>query len=127
MQRALVVEDDLWMQPLISLALQSAIPGISIDWVDSAEEAINRVRYNQYAVILADIQLKPNRNTGIDLWYSCREECPEVPILLTSSIPVDTFSKQMKLYGPHYLSKPFSVRECKEVIRNLVSHQGLSS
>jgi DNA-binding NtrC family response regulator len=126
-QRALVVEDDLWMQPLISMAIQSAIPGISIDWVESAEEAIRKARCHAYSVIIADINLKPNRETGLDFWYSCREECPEIPVLLTSSIPVEVFAKKMGLYGPPYLPKPFSVTQCKDVIQGLVSHSGLSS
>jgi DNA-binding NtrC family response regulator len=119
-----VVEDDLWMRPLISLALQSCIYGVQIDWVESAEEAIRRTRLFRYRVILADIYLKPNGNTGIELWNQCREECPEVPIVLMSSIPVENFCKKMGLYGPHYLTKPFNLTQCKEVIRNLVLMDG---
>jgi DNA-binding response OmpR family regulator len=125
--RALVVEDDFWMQPLLSLALRTAVQGIEIDWVESAEEALRKTRHVPYRIILADIYLKPNRNTGIDFWYSCREECPEIPIVLMSGLPVDSFSKKMGLYGPHYLAKPFQLAECKEVIRNLVFCSGLSS
>ncbi len=123
-QRALVVEDDLWMRPLISLALQSALYGVEIDWVESAEEAIRRVRLFEYRVILADIYLRPNGNTGIEFWYQCREECPETPIVLMSSIPVESFSKKMGLYGPHYLPKPFDLAQCKAVIGNLVHVDG---
>ncbi len=123
-QKALVVEDDLWMKPLISLALQSSIYGVEIDWVESAEEAIRRARTFRYRVILADIYLKPNGNTGIEFWYQCREECPETPIVLMSSIPVDHFSKKMGHYGPHYLPKPFTLTQCKAVIRNLVDVDG---
>jgi DNA-binding NtrC family response regulator len=126
-QRALVVEDDLWMRPLISLALQSSIYDVEIDWVESAEEAIRRARLFRYRVILADVYLKPNGNTGIEFWYQCKEECPETPIVLMSSIPVENFSKKMGLYGPHYLSKPFNLAQCKEVIRNLVSVDGATS
>lgn len=123
-QKALVVEDDLWMKPLISLALQSSIYGVEIDWVESAEEAIRRARAFRYRVILADIYLKPNGNTGIEFWYQCRDECPETPIVLMSSIPVDHFSSKMGLYGPHYLPKPFTLTQCKAVIRNLVEADG---
>jgi DNA-binding NtrC family response regulator len=126
-QRALVVEDDLWMQPLITSALRSAIPGVTIDWVESAEEGLNQTRFFQYSIIVSDIHLKPNRKTGLDLWYSCREECPEVPILLTSSAPIDEFARKMGLYGPHYLPKPFNSEFCKEIIQNLVSHHNLTS
>ena len=126
-RRALVVEDDLWMKPLITSALRSAIPGILIDWVQTAEEALRRTRYSRYSVIVSDICLKPNQQTGLDLWYQCREECPEVPILLTSTTPVDTFSQKMGRYGAHYLPKPFSLQQCKEVIKNLVYHTGLTS
>ena len=126
-RRALVVEDDLWMKPLIGAAIRAAIPGVWIDWVESAEEAIRRTRLFSYLLIIADVNLKPNQNTGVDLWHSCREECPEIPVLLMSSTTVDTFAKQMRMYSPHYLSKPFTVGECKEVIKNLVAFQCASS
>jgi len=125
--KALVVEDDLWMQPLVKAAIESAIPGVAIDWSESAEEGIRRSRFSRYAVIVADINLKPNSETGLDLWYKWREECPDIPILLMSSIPIEIFTRKMGLYGPYYLHKPFSVLQCKEVIRNLVSHSGISS
>ena len=126
-QRALVVEDDLWMRPLLTLALKNAIPGVQVDWVESANEALNKVRYHPYSVIVADINLKPNRKTGLDFWYSCREEYPEIPILLTSSTPIDEFTKKMGQYGPHYLHKPFSINQCQEVLRNLVSFECMTS
>jgi DNA-binding NtrC family response regulator len=126
-ERALVVEDDLWMQPLINLALRSALPGVVIDWVETAEEALRKTRFSKYTVILADINLRPNSSSGLDFWFCCREECPETPMLLMSSISVDEFAKKMTLYDPPYLSKPFNMTECKEVIKNLVSCQYLSS
>ncbi len=125
--RVLVVEDDLWMQPLIYGAVKSAIPNACIDWVESAEDATRKTRYTKYSIVIADIYLKPNQGTGIDLWNICRDECPEIPILLMSSIPVDTFLKKMGLYDPYYLPKPFSLVQCKEIIRNLVCHNGLTS
>jgi DNA-binding NtrC family response regulator len=126
-QRALVLEDDLWMQPIVNSAIKMAIPGVQIDWVESAQDALGMTRLLKYAVILADVNLKPNRETGLDFWYACREECPEIPIVLMSSIPTDVFSKKMGVYGPHYLPKPFHIYQCKEVIRNLVSYTTLTS
>ena len=126
-QRALVVEDDPWMQLLITPVIKSAIPGAAVDWIGSAEEALNMVRYQKYSVIVADINLRPNCKTGLDFWFTCREEYPEVPILLTSSIPVDIFSQRMGLYGPHYISKPFNMVQFKEVIKNLVFYDCLTS
>lgn len=122
--RALVVEDDLWMKPVITSALKKALPGIVIDWVESAEDALDKTRASNYSLIMADINLQPNRQTGIDFWKDCNEHCPEVPILLTSSIPVDAFAEKMGVYGPYYLLKPFSVAQCQEVIENMVSFFG---
>ena len=125
--RALVVEDDLWMRPVISPALKLAIPGVMIDWVESAEEGMKKTQLESYSVIVADINLKPNRATGLDFWYFCREECPETPILLTSTLPVDDFVEKMGLYFAHYLPKPFTATDCREVIRNLVAYSSLCS
>jgi DNA-binding NtrC family response regulator len=125
--RALVVEDDLWMQPIIKPALRAAISGVAIDWVETAEEALRKSRVASYSLILADICLKQNGSTGIDLWYSWRSECPEVPVLLMSSIPVDLFTKKMAKYGPMYLPKPFGMGQCADVIRNMISFTGAVS
>ena len=128
-KRALVVEDDIWMKPLITLALKSAMPGVLIDWVDSVEEALKKAEKRQYDLMISDIYLNPGRETGLGFWYRCQEKFPETPILLTSSIPIDSFARSMEEDGmaPHYLAKPFNVNQFKTVIEELTSSAGLSS
>jgi DNA-binding NtrC family response regulator len=126
-QRALIVERDHNMRPLVASAIQSAIPGVCVDWVDSKDDALLKIKNHSYSVIVADIYLKPSRGSGLDLWRSCQKSHPEIPMLLTSSIPIDDFSKKMGLFGPHHLSQPFTLGQCKEVIKNLVSFDCLTS
>lgn len=122
-QRALVVEDDVWMKPVITLALKSALSDIVIDWVGTAEEALKKTQANHYDLIIADIYLNPGSETGLGLWYRWQNACPETPVLLTSSIPVDIFAKSVSSQdsGPYYLPKPFNIDQCKHAIEGLVS------
>ena len=127
-KRALVVEDDIWMKPLITLALKAAMPGVVIDWVDSVEDALKKAEKQQYDLMVSDIYLNPGDETGLSFWYMCQEKFPETPILLTSSIPVDSFARSMEGgLSPHYLPKPFNVNQFKMVVEELTSSAGLSS
>ena len=126
-KRVLVVEDDIWMKPLITKALKSAIQTVDIDWVSSAEEAFKKAHAGRYDVIISDIYLDPGQETGIGFWEYCQKQCPETPILLTSSIPVDSFARSMEGSVVHYLPKPFDVNQCKIVIESMLGAGNLSS
>lgn len=126
-ERALVLEDDIWMKPLIITALKSVISDIRVDWVDSVEDAMRKIRFRQYSVVVVDIHLKQNTESGLEFWNFCQREFSEVPIILTSSIPIDDFSKKMGWYGTHYLFKPFTISQCSDAIRNIVSFIGPAS
>lgn len=129
-KRVLVIEDDLALTTVIDRVLRIIDPDIRIDWAVSAEEAASRIldrARNQeghpYDLILADIFLE-GEVTGLDFWRLCQRVFPDIPLVVTSGLPVDRF---FRVVGPDepsppFLPKPFSVDECYDVLSGALRH-----
>jgi len=126
--RALILEDDLWLKPLIEVALLQTNPIIHVDWVDSAEEAIQKARQSNYELIIADIFLKGTQ-TGLEFWDYCKQECPETTVLLTSAMPVELFLEHSAKGrdNPFFLPKPFTMKDLLRTLHGLLDYSGISS
>jgi DNA-binding response OmpR family regulator len=123
-KRVFVVEDDLSMSTLLDKALRQVDADAEIDWATSAEEAVFEMNaktkaYGRlpYDLIIIDVFLE-GESTGLEFYELCKNQYPDIPVLVTSALPVGKF---LNLTGHHdqkmpFLQKPFSVRECKEAI-----------
>jgi CheY-like chemotaxis protein len=127
-RRALVLEDDPWVVPIIECALKNAVPGLEVDRVDSVEEAVRKTKDQNYEVIVADIFVKGGQ-TGVNFWDHCKKECPDSAILLTSSMAIEEFQKTFshKRDNPLYIRKPLSLPELARTIQALFDFTGISS
>ena len=124
-----VLEDDLELSTVIEKVLRSIHPDIHLDWVTSAESAINQLHsiahtaaILPYDLIVADIFLDGKR-TGLDFWQVCQEYFPSTPILITSALSLDRFFAAVGKHSisPPYLQKPFSLLECKNTLESMIS------
>ena len=129
-RRVLVVEDDLALTTVIDQVLYTIDPDIECDWVSSAElaaakikEMLERSTDRPYDLVLADIFLEGNKS-GLELWEFCREQFPDMPIVLTSAMPVDRFLSSIgkNLICPPYLPKPFRAGECRQVLEGMLNY-----
>lgn len=129
-QRVLVVEDDMELTGPIDRAIRSISPLVNIEWVTSTEAAISRIENGistrngkPYDLVLADIFLEGSL-TGVDLWRICQSCLPEVPVVLMSGLPVDRFFNTLgeNVISPPYLSKPFKVGECKQLLQGILNY-----
>ncbi len=104
--RILVVEDKPSMrQMLLDTLAAEAYPA---DGVDSAEEALSRLRGERYDLVLTDVQL-PGMS-GFDLLAAVREQEPLLPIvLLTAFGTVEGAVRAMKEGAYDFLTKPVDV------------------
>ena len=127
-RRVLVAEDDIWLRPILAAGLQEALPGVEIDWVETADDALSMIQATEYQLIVSDIFLRGDE-TGLRIWNQCQMHRPEIPVLLTSSIPIDVMTQAMGREGAEvrYLKKPFNLNECKQVFEAMLSFTGLSS
>ncbi|MCC7440268.1 MAG: hypothetical protein IT285_01460 [Bdellovibrionales bacterium] len=129
--RVLVIEDDLALSTVIDRVLRELDPEVRVDWAVSAEEARailrERVRREDslrpYDLILADVFLD-GEHTGLDFWRWCQREFPDLPLVVTSGLPVDRFFRALgpDEPSPPYLPKPFTVDECFDVLSGALRH-----
>ena len=126
--RVLVAEDDVWLRPILAAGLQEVVPGVEIDWVETADDALSMIQATEYQLVIADIFLRGDQ-TGLGIWNQCQLHRPEMPVLLTSSIPIDVMTLAMAREGAEvrYLKKPFNLNECKQVFEAMLSFTGPSS
>jgi response regulator of citrate/malate metabolism len=128
--RVLIVEDDLALTTVIDQVLYTIDPHIKCDWVTSAEQAAAKIKEmisessdHPYDLILADIFLEGNKS-GLELWEFCRDQFPDMPIVLTSALPVDKFLNSIgeNMICPPYLPKPFHLGECRQVLEGMLKY-----
>lgn len=130
-KRVLVVEDDTDLSAIIDDVLKSIDPKTSIDWATSADQAIDLLEermktadYPPYDLILADIFLEGN-TTGLDLWRLFQKSMPKIPIVVTSSLPVNQFFTMLgqDTIAPPFLQKPFQAGECKQLLEGIMEQK----
>lgn len=128
LKRILIVEDDLCLQNVISRVMHAINRHIALHWVTTAEEALEALKDRQhsgqpYDLIVSDIFLS-GETSGLDLWHKCQSQYANIPILLTSGMPVDQFLKEVGRdeICPPYLPKPFFTGECRQLIEGLLGY-----
>ena len=102
--RILAVDDEESIRAILRTILEGE--GYLCDTAASADEAINRLRENQYDVILTDIMMPGI--SGIELLELVREREDEIAvIMLTALNDIDVSIRALKSGAYDYISKPF--------------------
>lgn len=126
-----VVEDDLELSAVIDRILISIDSTLKLEWATSAEEAISTLEKrsktkseNPYDLMICDIFLEGAR-TGIDLWKYCRSQYPTMKIVVISGMELDKLEGLLESdeQAPIFLSKPFSVSDCSNLLERLLIDQ----
>jgi DNA-binding NtrC family response regulator len=110
--RMLVVEDDLDLRNVVERVAHWVEPDLRMDWTTSVSPARELMRVNDYRLILAD-QFLEGRGTGLSLLRDQRRLQPGARFALMSAFPVSDLAPK----GIPFLSKPFSVAECRGFLR----------
>lgn len=123
-----VVEDDLELSAVIDRILISIDPTLKLEWATSAEEAISTLERkskntanNPYDLMICDIFLEGAR-TGLDLWKYCHAQYPDMKIVIISGMELDKLTSLLDSDepAPIFLSKPFSVSDCSNLLERLL-------
>ncbi len=111
--RILVVDDEEPVRRLLKKELTRK--GFETDASDSGEDALNKLKKQNYDVILLDIVM-PGMD-GLDLMKKLKGD-PASPkiIVLTGRATVDTAVEAMKNGAYDYLTKPYKLEELKIII-----------
>ena len=124
--RALVVEDEKYMNRIISKKLK--VEGYSVDSCYDGEEALSYIKSTSYDIIIMDIMM-PQKN-GYEVLKEIRYEGNSVPVLfLTAKDALEDRVKGLDLGADDYLVKPFHFEELMARIRVMIrrSHGKVSN
>lgn len=125
-----VIEDDIELSTVLERILRAIDPRVEIEWATSAEEATarlarraQRTKAMPYDLIVADIFLE-GQKTGLDFWRTCSQVYPDIPLVVTSALPVDKYFTTLGpgTIAPPFLAKPFSMSECKHLFEAMLDY-----
>jgi DNA-binding response OmpR family regulator len=108
MYKILIVEDEPNMRMGIKDNLE--FEGYQVDVADNGEHGLDKIRTNQYNLVLLDVMLP--QMSGFDVCKTVRQEGNKVPIILLTAKgeEIDKILG-LELGADDYVTKPFSLRE----------------
>ena len=118
----LLVDDHATNRLVASATIKRALPNARIDEARNGTEAIEKMKTNQYDLVLMDI-IMPDYS-GIEVTRIIRSECPPplcdvAVVALTANVAEDTFHACLNVGIQELLPKPFD-REI--LIRTILQH-----
>ncbi len=115
--RLLLVEDDVMVASGIKLGLAGA--GYAVDWVGSAERALEATRSETFDLAVVDIGL-PGMD-GLELTQALRKAGHTMPVLiLTARDALQDRVQGLDVGGDDYMVKPFELPELLARLRALL-------
>src|SRR5690348_15986734 len=99
-RRVLILEDDAARSATLESIVRSVPPVAKLKRMSSAEEALLELKRQAdlctepFDLIIADIFLE-GKATGLDFWNACQTRAPETTVLVTSSMPLESFFKNI--------------------------------
>ncbi|RXK14007.1 DNA-binding response regulator [Halarcobacter mediterraneus] len=115
--KILLLEDDLDYKLSIKDYLESL--AYEVDDYEDGEEALNAIYDNKYHILILDIRV-PKLN-GYELVKTIREDGNNTPVIyITSLTDINNLSLGYELGCNDYIKKPFSPKELKYRIEQLI-------
>ncbi len=119
-KKLLYVEDDQPSLDTVSLLIKK---WYNVDTASNAEEALEKVKNNEYAAILMDINLGFGMN-GIELTDHIREVpgYKETPVIAVTAFASITEKREIMSHQlTHYISKPFFREDLLKIIDEAIN------
>jgi DNA-binding response OmpR family regulator len=121
MIKILIVEDEPNMR--IGLKDNLEFEGYKVDIAEDGEEALYKIRNNEYNLVLLDVMLP--KKSGFDVCKTIRKDGIKVPvILLTAKGEEIDKVLGLELGADDYVTKPFSLRELLARIKAVLRRGG---
>lgn len=118
--RILIVEDDEDLSTVLTQIAHSIDPNLEIDWATSCFAARRLLKAHQYDVALVDYKLE-GFETGFALARSFVFHQKRAVFAMMSAVPIDEYLRVARHRDYPFLPKPFSVRQCREFIDDLLT------
>jgi response regulator of citrate/malate metabolism len=125
--RVFLVEDDPSCRALLRRLIHAVDPAATIHSEVTAEGAMKTIEKERSAgrsfdLVIADIFLS-GKETGLDLWRACVDQCRGAPLVVTSSLPLHQYFDLIGRndHAPIYLPKPYEIESCRSVLKDLLA------
>ncbi len=118
--RILVVDDEPLVLRFLERALSSS--GYLVDCVDSARNVVERLRREEYDLVLLDIRLPGT--SGIDIYRHIQRRTPAIArriVFITGDIVTDDTRKFLARTKARRIVKPFSAERLREEVRRALA------
>lgn len=123
MARILVVDDEPFILSSVARALSNSG---EVKTVASAAEALEEIKSSHYSLCFLDILL-PDMN-GLDVLDRIIEISPDTKVALMTASHLDENQKKTVLEKAfHFISKPFSLMQIKEIARQALEETAQQS
>ena len=115
--KILLIDDDEWIRDSLRLFFESE--GCSFLALETAEQAIEAVKENQYDIIFVDYRL-PGID-GLDFLERIRDVHPQaMKVLLTAYMTEDVVDRAFKMGVNDFIEKPFTSKNIERSLCKLV-------
>ena len=114
--KILITDDERIMREELRDALDRVSPGNSIDFAGNYDEAVARIRAEQYDVAFCDIQM-PGPN-GLALAETMKRLSPQTNIIMVTAY-AEYALDALRLFVSGYILKPVKDRELEAALANL--------
>jgi two-component system response regulator AtoC len=121
-RKVLIVDDEGGMRHMLSVLLERE--GYQIDTAQNGREGLDKVRHNDYDLVLCDIRM-PEMD-GLTFLESTKSLNKQLPVIMMSAFGnVDTAIEAMKKGAYDYVSKPFKAEEILIRLQRLTDQETL--
>jgi two-component system response regulator AtoC len=121
-RKVLIVDDEGGMRHMLSVLLERE--GYQIDTAQNGREGLDKVRHNDYDLVLCDIRM-PEMD-GLTFLESTKSLNKQLPVIMMSAFGnVDTAIEAMKTGAYDYVSKPFKAEEILIRLQRLTDQETL--
>lgn len=116
----LVIDDSI-----VNRILNSILPkdNFAIESARDESVALKKMKYNEYDLIF--LNLNKSKLSNMCVINKIKSECPDIPVVIVSGRDsVDKAIDAIKTGAFHYLNKPFTIDEFRNVTKEALSNQG---
>ena len=111
--KVLVVDDDIPVWKSITNILEKE--GYIVDTALSGEEALDKNKINEYAVMIIDLMM-PGMN-GIELLEKVKRKSPDITVIMITGYPsIKTAVQSIKAGAFDFIPKPFTPKELMAMV-----------
>lgn len=120
MIRVLIVDDHAVVRRGLKEILERELDGSLCDEAENAEQAIAKVRHQDWDLVILDIKM--SGRSGLDVLSDIRQERRELPILIFSVHPEDQYARRVLKAGARgYMNKESAPEELIKAIKRILS------